>query len=146
MTTPGPVPNGHRPSQQAQQQAQQAAAQQQLMADHARQLAAEINAQVQQLTQANIVVIQELAAKGIRMDPGQVLNMRIEVIAAKIAEVLGPQGPVWLANCNLAYEEQMAAVLAEAKTEGAKAILGMGASMSAAAIRDLARSTRTFGG
>jgi hypothetical protein len=128
----------------AQQAAQQAAMAQQAAAFA--QMAAEIEAQVKVASEANIVTLKGLMAQGIRMDPMQVLDMRINLVMRKVAEVLGPQGSVWLASANLAFEQHMAEVLEHAKGEGAKAVLGAGGLLSAASIRDLARATKTYGG
>jgi hypothetical protein len=143
VTTPQ-GPNGHRPSPQDMAAAQQAAMAQQAAA--MAQMAAEIEAQVQEASLANVATLKGLMAQGIRMDPLQVLDMRINLLMRKVAEVLGPQGQVWLASVNLSFEQHMAEVLANAKEQGTMAVLGAGGTLSATAIRDLAKATKTYGG
>lgn len=139
MTTPGP--NGHRPSQPDAQQAMASA-----MADQINQATAEAQAKMAAQVQANIADLQELAAKGIKIDPIQMLNMRIDLIVQEVGKILGPQGMLWVTSCNLAFEQQLAVVIERAKVEGTKAVLGSGALLSPSQIRDLAKQTKTFGG
>lgn len=135
MTTPGP--NGHHPSQQAAQQA---------MADQLKQAVAQVEARVTAQAQQNIAAMQEMAARGVRIDPLQVLNARLDVIVAKVAELMGDQGSLWAASCNLAFEQCIAQLLEHAKTEGTKAVLGSGSLLTPGQIRTLAKQTGTFGG
>jgi hypothetical protein len=110
------------------------------------QAAEQMQAKLTELVQSNIACMQELNAMGVRIDPSQVLNMRIDILVQKIAEVLGAQGLTWVLSCNLAFEERMSQVLAQAKAEGTKAVLGAGGTLSPAQIRDLAKQTKTHGG
>lgn len=96
--------------------------------------------------EANVAGLQEMARKGMSIDPLQVIHMRVDMLVEAIASSLGPEGILWALQCNLAYEERMAQAVAQALSQGTKAQLAMGAILTPSQIRDLARETGTFGG
>lgn len=99
------------------------------------------------LVRQNMADIHGLQAKGIGFDPGQIINGRIDALMLAVAQAFGPEnGPAWLLQARLAFEEQMAQNLDLAKREGTKVQLAQAGSATAGDIRQLARQTGTYGG
>lgn len=96
--------------------------------------------------EANRAGLQEMARKGMAIDPMQVIHLRVDMMIESIASSLGPEGILWALRCNLAYEERMGQAVEQAQAQGTKAQLAAGSILTPSQIRNLARETGTFGG
>lgn len=110
------------------------------------QALASMQAALQEKISVNRAGLEELARRGIQLDPVYILDLQIATLRASVAETMGAGGQVWEMHARLAYEDAVASFIDHARTEGAKAQLGLGGSLSAAAIRQMARKTGTYGG
>lgn len=104
-----------------------------------------LQAQFGQLVTQNRAAFEELAAQGIKFDMGTMVMGMIECLYETLGEVMGPQGPQFVALARLRWEQRTAQNIAQARDHGRKAALSMGGSFSPGMIRDLARATGTFG-
>ncbi len=99
----------------------------------------------QRLAEQNRLGITELGLQGIQLDPMRLMHGRIDNLIESIAQFAGPDGPRWAMMARLRFEQEVAQNISAARAEGTKAQLSVGAHLTPAQIRDLARQTNTLG-
>jgi hypothetical protein len=108
--------------------------------------AIQMGAQLDQLVAQNKQGFEELTRQGVQFDPTTLIMAQIECLYDTLGEAMGPvQGPQFVLLARLRWEQRISQNIAQAREQGRKSQLAMGGSFSPAMIRELAKSTRTFG-
>lgn len=103
-----------------------------------------IQAEFEQLVQANQGKFAELAAQGAAPDPFFLVHARVNHLIESISSFAGPNGPRWAALTRLEFERYIAAELEQAGPATRRMQLAEGARYTPGMIAALARQTGTL--
>lgn len=103
-----------------------------------------LQAEFEDLIQANQARFIEMQANGVAPDPMFLVHARINHLIESISQFAGPNGPRWAALTRLNFERWIAEQLTEAEPAARKMQLAEGARYTPAMIAELARATGTF--
>ena len=92
----------------------------------------------------NQAKLADLERKGLAMDPLSFVHARIDKLIDSIASFAGPEGPRWSVLARLAFEEHVAAELAEVEKQATRAQLAQAGQFTAAQIAQMARESGLF--